>query len=81
MAAVEGLFQYRVIKQYYYNNHAANTSLMLESISIIYIHSLLVVLDVIASCLFFNTCTAGIRDEQEEASSAASVNQKLQQLV
>ncbi|KMZ60695.1 hypothetical protein ZOSMA_57G00300 [Zostera marina] len=83
LATVEGLFQYRVIKQSYCKNYATNTSLVLESISIIYIHSLLVVLDVldvIASCLFFNTCTAGIRDKQK-ANSAASVNQKLQQLV
>ncbi|WOL15442.1 hypothetical protein Cni_G24223 [Canna indica] len=55
MAAVEALFQYRVVREYNLVGKMSS-SLVWEAFSIAYIHALLVVLDVIMSCMFFKSC-------------------------
>ncbi|KAG6471113.1 hypothetical protein ZIOFF_072210 [Zingiber officinale] len=52
MAAVEALFQYRVIRQYNISGELSS-SLLWEAISIVYLYALLLVLEVIMNCKFF----------------------------
>ncbi|KAJ0980220.1 hypothetical protein J5N97_008475 [Dioscorea zingiberensis] len=58
MAAVEALFQYRVIRPYHLNRKF-NLALVGEGFSIIYMHSILIVLDVILTCMFYKSCKSG----------------------
>ncbi|KAM3269137.1 hypothetical protein P3S67_031101 [Capsicum chacoense] len=55
LAAVEALFQYRIVRAY----HQENTTfflLALEAMFIAYMYSVLLVLDTIASCVFYKSC-------------------------
>lgn len=57
LAAVEALFQYRVVRGYHFSGKPRSSSLAsLEGLLIAYIYSLLVVLDTIASCIFYKSC-------------------------
>lgn len=58
MASVEALFQYRVVRPYYLNRKL-NLALVGEGFSIIFMHSIVIVLDVILSCLFYKSCKSG----------------------
>ncbi|KAJ6835386.1 uncharacterized protein M6B38_331170 [Iris pallida] len=55
MAAVEALFQYRVMRAYRASS-GLDLSIVSEGFTIAYIHSVLVVLEIIASCLFYKSC-------------------------
>ncbi|KAL3374914.1 hypothetical protein AABB24_006412 [Solanum stoloniferum] len=55
LAAVEALFQYRIVKAYYQEKTELFT-LALEGMFIAYIYSVLLVLDTIASCVFYKSC-------------------------
>lgn len=55
LAAVEALFQYRIVNAYYQEKTELFT-LALEGMFIAYIYSLLIVLDTIASCVFYKSC-------------------------
>ncbi|URE32385.1 hypothetical protein MUK42_03434 [Musa troglodytarum] len=65
MAAVEALFQYRVVRQYNLSGEL-NSSLFWEAFSITYFHALLVVLDVIMSCMFFKICRTDCHSDWEK---------------
>ncbi|CAL9172681.1 unnamed protein product [Musa hybrid cultivar] len=65
MAAVEALFQYRVVRQYNLSGEL-NSSLFWEAFSITYFHALLVVLDVIMSCMFFKICRTDCHSDCEK---------------
>uniref|UniRef100_A0A7N1A6Y1 Uncharacterized protein n=1 Tax=Kalanchoe fedtschenkoi TaxID=63787 RepID=A0A7N1A6Y1_KALFE len=55
LASIEGLFQYRIVRGY----HSAgrlSTSMASESLFIAYLYSILVILDIIMSCIFFKSC-------------------------
>ncbi|KAI0511352.1 hypothetical protein KFK09_011982 [Dendrobium nobile] len=55
MAATEALFQIRVMR--IYNQHGIfDLSLMFEAFTIIYMYSILSVLDIIISCCFYKSC-------------------------
>lgn len=58
MASVEALFQYRVVRPYYLNRKL-NLALVGEGFSIIFMHSIVIVLDVILSCLFYKSYKSG----------------------
>lgn len=55
LAAVEALFQYRIVKAYF-EQKTEFFPLALEAIFIAYIYSVLLVLDTIASCVFYKSC-------------------------
>ncbi|XP_020587049.1 uncharacterized protein LOC110029208 [Phalaenopsis equestris] len=55
MAAIEGLFQIRVIK-IYNQNGSFDLSLVFEALTIIYLYSIFGVVDNIISCCFYKSC-------------------------
>ncbi|XP_022924006.1 uncharacterized protein LOC111431556 [Cucurbita moschata] len=55
MAAIEALFQYRVVRAYN-GVGRLNLSMLSEGIVIAYLYSIFVVLDTTFSCLFFKSC-------------------------
>ncbi|RZR89589.1 hypothetical protein BHM03_00017334 [Ensete ventricosum] len=65
MAAVEALFQYRVVRQYNLSGEL-NSSLFWEAFSITYFHALIVVLDVIMTCMFFKICRTDCHPDWEK---------------
>ncbi|XP_008790099.2 uncharacterized protein LOC103707406 [Phoenix dactylifera] len=58
MAAVEALFQCRVMRPYHLSGKS-NPSVIWEASLITYIYSLLVVLDTIVTCMFLKSCKMG----------------------
>lgn len=64
LAAIEALFQYRVVGAYY-RTGIPTSSMALEWMFIAYLYSIFVVLDTIVSCLFYKSCTtsSGIKDQ------------------
>ncbi|XP_042450328.1 uncharacterized protein LOC122035031 isoform X1 [Zingiber officinale] len=64
MAAVEALFQYRVIRQYNISGELSS-SLLWEAISIVYLYALLLVLEVIMNCKLYEACTLANKHEHE----------------
>ncbi|XP_059638738.1 uncharacterized protein LOC132281012 [Cornus florida] len=64
MAAVEALFQYRVVGAY---RHAKNptSSMALEGIFIAYLNSIVIVLDTIVSCVFLRSCKTTCQIDEE----------------
>ncbi|WOK91647.1 hypothetical protein Cni_G00338 [Canna indica] len=65
MAAVEALFQYRVVRQYNLRGEFSS-SLLWETFSIAYLHALLLVLEVIMNCMFFKSCKVDWHDRHGE---------------
>ncbi|CAN4086303.1 unnamed protein product [Withania somnifera] len=55
LAAVETLFQYRIVRAYY-QGKTDFFCLALEGMFIAYMYSILLVLDTIASCVFYKSC-------------------------
>lgn len=55
MAAIEALFQYRVVRAYYTVGRLS-LSMVSEGIIIAYLYSVFIVLDMTVSCLFFKSC-------------------------
>ncbi|CAL9086606.1 unnamed protein product [Musa acuminata var. zebrina] len=55
VAAIEALFQYRVVRQYDLSGKL-DSSLLWEALYISYVHALLVALEVIMNCMFFESC-------------------------
>lgn len=64
LAAVEALFQYRVVRAYHISGKP-RSSIALEGLFIAYMYSLLVVLDTIVSCIFFKRCKRGCWTDQD----------------
>lgn len=65
MAAVEALFQYRVIRQYNVSGELSS-SLLWEAISIVYFHALLLVLEGIMNCKLYEACTVENKHEHDQ---------------
>ncbi|XP_022997920.1 uncharacterized protein LOC111492724 [Cucurbita maxima] len=55
MAAIEALFQYRVVRAYIVVGRVS-LSMVSEGIVIAYLYSIFIVLDTVVSCLFFKSC-------------------------
>ncbi|KAJ6814936.1 uncharacterized protein M6B38_136530 [Iris pallida] len=66
MAAVEALFQYRVARPYRLSSGPIKLSVVSEGFTIAYIHSILIVLEIIAGCLFYKSCQSGSRENWED---------------
>ncbi|KAL0903632.1 hypothetical protein M5K25_028024 [Dendrobium thyrsiflorum] len=56
MAAIEALFQIRVMRIYNQLHGRFDLSLMFEAFTVIYMYSILSVLDIIISCCFYKSC-------------------------
>ncbi|CAD5182528.1 unnamed protein product [Musa acuminata subsp. malaccensis] len=72
MAGIEALFQYRVIRPYRVAG-TLHVSVIWEAFSIIYMHSLLVVLDTIITCTFLESCQSGIRSSWRKSDDAVDM--------
>lgn len=55
MAIMEALFQFRIMRQYRVSGNFS-PAVMWEAFSITYIHSILMVIEIIASCMFYKRC-------------------------
>ncbi|XP_010938751.1 uncharacterized protein [Elaeis guineensis] len=66
MAAIEALFQYRVVRPYHLSKFSP--SVIWEAFSITYMHSLIIVLETIMSCIFFESCKLECRTNLENRS-------------
>ena len=64
LAAVEALFQYRVVRTYYPST-SPSCSMVLEGIFIAYLYSMVVVIDTIVSCVFFKSCKSDFQLDHE----------------
>uniref|UniRef100_A0A1D1ZBG6 Succinate-semialdehyde dehydrogenase [NADP(+)] 1 n=1 Tax=Anthurium amnicola TaxID=1678845 RepID=A0A1D1ZBG6_9ARAE len=56
MAAAEALFQVRVVRPYGAAANRLTPSLASEAAVITYVYSLLIILDIVVSCMFFKSC-------------------------
>ncbi|KAK8943416.1 hypothetical protein KSP40_PGU007781 [Platanthera guangdongensis] len=65
LAGVEALFQYRVVKPWW-NLSRLSGSVVGEAFLITYIHSMLVVVDVIISCMVYRSCRKSSRLGEKE---------------
>ncbi|KAF5957661.1 hypothetical protein HYC85_004886 [Camellia sinensis] len=61
LAAIEALFQYRVVRAYYFTK-SSNSSTALEGMFIAYLYSIIVVIDTIVTYVFFKSCKSAYRD-------------------
>lgn len=68
MAAIEALFQYRVVRGYHLRERLG-ASMVLEGMFVAYLYSVFVVLDAIVNTMFFKSCLAGSRMSLESRSS------------
>ncbi|KAJ6374119.1 hypothetical protein OIU78_029760 [Salix suchowensis] len=77
MAGVEALFQHRIVRAYRHRGETPGSLLIIsEGTLIIYVYSILVVLDTIISCIFFKSCKATCcRIDQEEGKCAYRINE------
>ncbi|XP_074580887.1 uncharacterized protein LOC141837371 [Curcuma longa] len=66
MALVDALFQHKVVRPYLDGGGKVNGEMVWEAYLIAYVHSLLLVLDAITSCLFYNHCKFGRRLDSED---------------
>lgn len=60
LAAIEGLFQYRVVGAYNYKTGNPTSAMALEWMLIAYLYCIFIVLDTIVSCVFYKSCKAAI---------------------
>ncbi|KAH7554539.1 hypothetical protein JRO89_XS12G0233100 [Xanthoceras sorbifolium] len=68
VAAIEGLFRFRVLQVYQQSLGRYSASIALEGMLIAYLYSLLVVLDTIACCLFYKNCESSLLANQSDRS-------------
>ncbi|CAK9330102.1 unnamed protein product [Citrullus colocynthis] len=68
MAAIEALFQYRIVRDYHFRGRLA-PSMVLEGMFVAYLYSVFVVLDAIVNTLFFKSCRVGSQMGMESKSS------------
>ncbi|KAL0335600.1 UNVERIFIED_CONTAM: hypothetical protein Sradi_4771900 [Sesamum radiatum] len=65
LAAIEALFQYRVVSAYH-RAKGPDSAMLLEGMLIGYLFALLVVLDTVIGCVFWKNCKTDIQTDQEE---------------
>ncbi|KAG6473104.1 uncharacterized protein LOC122027987 [Zingiber officinale] len=75
MAAVEALFQYRVVRQYNISGELSS-SLLWEAFSIAYFHASLLILEVIMNCKFYEVCTVENKHEHERHQGELELKEK-----
>lgn len=65
LAAVEALFQYRVMRAYHLSPKL-DSWIVGEAFTIAYMHSGLIVLEIIASCFFYRSCKSSCGENMED---------------
>ncbi|CAJ1975322.1 unnamed protein product [Sphenostylis stenocarpa] len=66
LAAIEALFQFRVVRAYHNGGMPSWPFMVLEGIFIAYLYSLFIIIDTIVSCMFYKWCKVGLKCDQEE---------------
>lgn len=66
LAAVEALFQYRIMRSYHLSSKL-NSSIVGEAFTIAYMHSVLTVLEIIGSCFFYRSCKPNCGPDWEDS--------------
>ncbi|KAK9119081.1 hypothetical protein Scep_017174 [Stephania cephalantha] len=59
LSALEALFQMRVVTAFHLSANKITCSIALEGLLIAYLHSLLIVVDTIITCMFYKCCKSG----------------------
>lgn len=76
LAGVEALFRYRIVRAYRHIREAPSTlSIISEGTLIIYLYSILVVLETIVSCIFFKSCKATYSCIDQQGKYAYRINE------
>lgn len=65
MALIEALFQYRVVRMYHISKKL-NIAIVCEGFLIAYMHSVVMVVEIIVSCLFYKRCRLSSGENLEE---------------
>ncbi|KAL9314188.1 hypothetical protein ACSQ67_019640 [Phaseolus vulgaris] len=66
LAAIEALFQFRVVRAYHNCGMSSWPFMALEGIFIAYLYSLFIIIDTIVSCMFYKCCKMGLRGDHED---------------
>ncbi|KAL2340729.1 hypothetical protein Fmac_008669 [Flemingia macrophylla] len=66
LAAIEALFQFRIVRAYHIGGMSSWPFMALEGIFIAYLYSIFIVIDTIVSCMFYKICKVGLRGDQED---------------
>nr|ACU19144.1 unknown [Glycine max] len=66
LAAIEALFQFRVVRAYHNGEMSSWPFMALEAIFIAYLYSVFITIDTIVSCKFYKSCKVGLRGDQED---------------
>ncbi|WVZ18656.1 hypothetical protein V8G54_005978 [Vigna mungo] len=66
LAAIEALFQFRVVRAYHSYGMSSWPFTVLEGIFIAYLYSLFIIIDTIVSCMFYKCCKMGLRGDYED---------------
>ncbi|KAL2223592.1 UNVERIFIED_CONTAM: hypothetical protein Sindi_3132700, partial [Sesamum indicum] len=68
LAAIEALFQYRVMSAYH-RAKGPDSAMLLEGMFVGYLYALLIVLDTVVGCVFWRSCKTDFHTDREEAYS------------
>lgn len=63
LAALEALFQYRVVRAYHVSDKLTSCNVM-EGLLIAYMYSLLILIDAITTCIFYKSCKSSSRVDE-----------------
>lgn len=66
LAAIEALFQFRVVRAYHIGVSSSWPFMALEGIFIAYLYSIFITIDTIVSCMFYKNCKVGLWGDQED---------------
>lgn len=76
LAALEALFQHRVVRRYDVEGELSS-ALLWEAVSVAYLYALLLVLEVIINCKFYEACTTmAVDDEHDEHKQELEAEEK-----
>ncbi|KAL3528428.1 hypothetical protein ACH5RR_007750 [Cinchona calisaya] len=74
LAATEALFQYRVVRSYHHHHSESPiSSIAFEGIFIAFLYSVLLVLDTVVGCVFYQSCKASNQLDHENGQSYSYV--------
>lgn len=66
LAAIEALFQFRVVRAYHIGVSSSWPFMALEGIFIAYLYSIFITIDTIVNCMFYKNCKVGLWGDQED---------------
>ncbi|GAB2270027.1 hypothetical protein Dimus_004942 [Dionaea muscipula] len=80
LAAIEVLFQYRIVRPYHRGAQRTMASIAMEGTLIAYLYSLLVVLDVIIGYIFYRSCCCCCEDDDDAAAAFEIIDWEEEQI-